>query len=309
MTEHRHTLLLSLLLLAVACDPAKEAEREAEEAAAQAAADSAAAVAQAIMDSVAASMEADTVPTLDSTGLWDLGEEEATVAEVEQTITDEDWTRLTSDSIPFTRKSFDQAAIDEYLKDPDLDYDRVRHEEQLWWTRFMRWLNDRLNDLFGSKGGQVVFENLHWFILGMALLVTLWVLRKRLFGGVFGMEAHRARQVTEMEENIEELDLNDLLRKAEQQGDWRLALRYQWLKVLRRLVDEKRITWQPRSTDADYLAQLKDPALRATFSELSFIFKWVWYGDAPMDQGRYQRLKPAFEAAHQPVPAAPAERA
>ena len=87
------------------------------------------------------------------------------------------------------------------------------------------------------------------------------------------------------------------------------ALRYQWLKVLRKLVDEGRITWQPRSTDADYLAQLKEPALRATFSELSFIFKWVWYGDAPMDVERYQRLKPAFEAAHRPAPAAPAQRA
>ena len=74
-------------------------------------------------------------------------------------------------------------------------------------------------------------------------------------------------------------------------------------------LDEGRITWQPRSTDADYLAQLKEPALRATFSELSFIFKWVWYGDAPMDVERYQRLKPAFEAAHRPAPAAPAQRA
>ena len=79
-------------------------------------------------------------------------------------------------------------------------------------------------------------------------------------------------------------------------------MRYQWLKVLRKLVDEGRIKWQPRFTDADYLAQLKEPSLRVTFSELSFLFKWVWYGDAPMDAQRYHRMKPAFETAHRPAP-------
>lgn len=284
---------------------------EAQEAEAQAQADSAAAVAQAMMDSMSAAMaDADTIPVLDSTGVWNFGEEDPTVAEVEEEgLSAEEWDRLSHDTVAVDRRQFDKAAIDEYLKDPDLDYDRERHEEQLWWSRFMRWLNERLRDLLGSKGGRIVFENLHWIILGIAVLTVLWLLRKRLFGGVFGVDAMRARQVTEMEENIAELDLDKLLREAEQKADWRLALRYQWLKVLRKLVDEGRITWQPRSTDADYLAQLKEPALRATFSELSFIFKWVWYGDAPMDVERYQRLKPAFEAAHRPAPAAPAQRA
>ncbi len=106
-----------------------------------------------------------------------------------------------------------------------------------------------------------------------------------------------------------ELDLDKLLRDAEKGSNWRLALRYQWLKVLRRLVDEGRIKWQPRFTDADYLAQLKDPAWRVTFSEMSFLFKWVWYGDAPMDAQRYERMKPAFEAAHSASPKSNSEPA
>lgn len=314
MTVRCCMLFVVLAALVAGCDPDRVAEREAREAQEQATLDSlntaAEAEAAAMVDSVAEALAADSSPELDSTGAWNFNEDEVAVTEEEvEELSPEDWSRLAQDTVQVRNVHFDQAALDAYLSDPDLDYDRERHEERLWWTRFMRWLNDRLNDLFGSKGGRLVFDNIEWIILAIAVLTVLWFMRKRLFGGVFGMDAQRARQVTEMEEDIAELDLDKLLREAEQHEDWRLALRYHWLKVLRKLVDEGRIRWQPRSTDADYLAQLKDPALRATFSELSFIFKWVWYGDAPMDRTRYQRLRPVFEAAHSSAPAAPAQRA
>ena len=214
----------------------------------------------------------------------------------------EKWKHVSDDTVAIDRRHFDEAAIAEYSNDPDLDYDRVLHHDNLWWDRLMRWLGRKLRDILGSDTGDAVFGNLHWILLGVAVLVVLWFLRRHLFAGVFGLGPKRARLVMEIEENIEELDLDKLLRDAEKGDHWRLALRYQWLKVLRKLVDEGRIKWQPRFTDADYLAQLKEPGLRVTFSELSFLFKWVWYGDAPMDAQRYQRMKPAFEAAHRTVP-------
>ena len=95
------------------------------------------------------------------------------------------------------------------------------------------------------------------------------------------------------------INLDALLAEAEQKQRWSLALRYHYLKVLRRLVDEGLIEWRPRNTDQDYLAQLQDPSLRAVFSELSSTFKWEWYGDAPVVERRYLFLKKAFEAFHQ----------
>jgi hypothetical protein len=246
-----------------------------------------------------------TTVELDS-GVWNIeepGEEEIGVTEVEETgLAYEDWKHVADDTVTVDRRRFNKEEIAEYLKDPDLDYDRTLEHDNLWWERFMRWLGRKLEKLFGTKGGRAVFNNIHWFILGLAVLFVAWYFRKHLFGGVFGIDAKKARQVTEIEENIEELDLDKLLGDAEKSTNWRLALRYQWLKVLRKLVDEGRIKWQPRFTDADYLAQLKEPTLRVTFSELSFLFKWVWYGDGPMDAQRYHRMKPAFEAAHRPVP-------
>lgn len=293
-----------LALCATGCDPKKVQEHDEAEAKAQAVADSMMAVFQAQADSAAAAAAMDSTTVALDSGVWNIeepGEEEEYTEVDESGIAYEDWKHVADDTVALERRRFNEAELAKYLEDPDLDYDRDLQHDNLWWTRFMRWLGDRLERIFGTRGGRAVFDNIHWIILGIAVLFVIWYFRKHLFGTVFGLDAKKARQVTEMPENIEELDLDQLLRDAEKGSDWRMALRYQWLKVLRKLVEEGRIKWQPRFTDADYLSQLKEPALRVTFSELSFLFKWIWYGDAPMDAQRYQHLKPAFEAAHRPT--------
>lgn len=228
--------------------------------------------------------------------------EDATAPEAEPPpLTYADWKAVSDDTIAVDRRAFDAEGLALLKADPDLDYDRTAEAETLWWDRLMRWVGRKLRDLLGSKAGEVVFDHLEWILLGTVGVFLVIYFRKRLFYSAFGAAAKRARQVTEVEEDLERLDLDGLLATAEKDRNWRMALRYHYLKVLRRLVDEGRIDWQPRYTDQDYLRQLKDPATRAVFSELSFLFKWVWYGDAPMDQDRYRALKPGFVAFHSSV--------
>ena len=217
------------------------------------------------------------------------------------TLTKKDWANVGDDTVAVREVRYDSVAIAALQANPDYDYDRSLHVENLLWDRLMRWLQEMLRKVFGSKAGSLVFNNLHWAVLIVAVILLLAFLRKRLFHRVFTPEVGTPRQVMAIEEDIEKLDLDRLLAKAESEGNWRTALRYQYLKVLRRLIDEGRIEWQPRYTDREYLRQLKDPAERASFSEISFLFKWAWYGNAPMDEARYRRLAPAFVEFHSPA--------
>lgn len=216
-------------------------------------------------------------------------------------LTKKDWAAAGDDTVAVRHARFDSAAIALLQADPTYDYDRDLHVQNLLWDRLKRWLQELLRKIFGSKAGSMVFDNLHWAILIAAVILMLFFLRKRLFHNVFSAEVGNPRQVTVIEEDIEKLDLDRLLAKAESDGNWRTALRYQYLKVLRRLIDEGRIQWQPRYTDREYLHQLKDPAERASFSEISFLFKWAWYGNAPMDEARYRKLAPAFVELQSPA--------
>lgn len=241
---------------------------------------------------------ADTLdPSIDSTAAT------ITVEEVAEptTLTKKDWAAAGDDTVAVRQARFDSAAVALLQANPEYDYDRSLHVQNLLWDRLKRWLQEMLRKIFGSKAGSMVFSNLHWGILAAAVVLLLIFLRKRLFHNVFSAEVGNPRQVTAIEEDIEKLDLDRLLAKAESEGNWRTALRYQYLKVLRRLIDEGRIEWQPRYTDREYLRQLKDPAERASFSEVSFLFKWAWYGNAPMDEARYRKLAPAFVELQSPA--------
>ncbi len=198
------------------------------------------------------------------------------------------------DSLQVRAAHFNAAELARLKDDPDLNYDRDLHVEALWWDRLKHWLEQKLNELFGTEAGRWVFSHLDWLIILIAAGLLLFYLRKRLFHGGFATDAAKPKQVLEIGEDITRTDLDGLRAEAEKQGDWRMALRYQYLLVLRRLADNGSIRFQPDSTDRDYLRQLKDPAVRNAFAELSFLFKWAWFGNGPMDQARYRSLAPAF---------------
>ncbi len=203
-------------------------------------------------------------------------------------------TGLDMDTVAVRDARFNPDAVARLQADPAYDYDRDLRVETLWWDRLLEWLRHKLNELFGTKAGDWVFSHLDWAIMLIGLGLLLFYLRKRLFHGGFSTEPAKPRQVLEIAEDLPRIDLDLLLAQAETEGNWRSALRYQYLKVLRRLMDDGSIRFRPEDTDRDYLRQLKDPAQRSTFAELSFLFKWAWYGDAPMDEAHYRSLAPAF---------------
>lgn len=210
------------------------------------------------------------------------------------------------DKIDLRQAAFDSAAIGELEALPEYDYDRTVNEQELWWDRFKRWLGYQLNRLFGTRLGTAITRNLHYLILAAAILIVVWFLRRRLFSPMLVAEPHVARRVRELNVAPSSLDLDALLEQAEQQEDWHGALRIHYLKMLKHLVDEGRIRWQPENTDEDYLRQLKDPDERSRFRELSFLFRWAWFGDLSVDAERYHAWAPDFVRFHSPRTPQPA---
>ncbi|MEI7487385.1 MAG: hypothetical protein WCJ72_08235 [Chryseobacterium sp.] len=54
--------------------------------------------------------------------------------------------------------------------------------------------------------------------------------------------------------------------------------------MLKKLSDKKSINWNPEKTNKDYVTELKVPNLKNEFSNLSYIFEYVWYGEFSIDE-------------------------
>lgn len=191
-------------------------------------------------------------------------------------------------------RNFDEAAIDQLKADPALDYDRDLRRLPSPWERFKEWLAEFLRDLLGTGAGNFITENLLYLLVAVLLIFALVMLSRGGLRRVFYGAPRSLAEVIAVDEDIREMDLAALIAEAESKGDLRRAIRLHYLLVLRKLVDQGVLHWSPDHTDRDYMAQIKDGALRARFTHVALIFQWVWYGHGDVHADKYAELRRPF---------------
>ena len=85
-------------------------------------------------------------------------------------------------------------------------------------------------------------------------------------------------------EEIEEIDAVDLLQKALNEGDYRMAIRMKFIRVLQEFNSSELIKWKEDKTNRDYLNELKPTTHYKFFKEASSIYALVWYGNHHIDK-------------------------
>jgi hypothetical protein len=81
-------------------------------------------------------------------------------------------------------------------------------------------------------------------------------------------------------EDIQELDIDSMLRNALANGDSKLAVRLCYLLLLRNLQNAGLIKWEKDKTNRDYLNELyNSPAHYDEVRRLTRSYEEVWYGD------------------------------
>lgn len=96
-------------------------------------------------------------------------------------------------------------------------------------------------------------------------------------------------------EDIEEIDALDGFKKALMAGDYRSAIRMQFIKVLQLLQENNRINWRPEKTNKDYLRELRGTNEKSVFRKLSGIYELVWYGNTKIQRESFEQINPSFE--------------
>jgi len=80
-------------------------------------------------------------------------------------------------------------------------------------------------------------------------------------------------------EDIEEIDATALYNSAIVAGDYRLAIRMQFIKALQVLSEKDLIQWEIEKTNRDYYREISEADLKKSFRELANIYERVWYGE------------------------------
>lgn len=115
-----------------------------------------------------------------------------------------------------------------------------------------------------------------------------------LFGGLKRPENIITIPDSAEEEDINVLSLPVLFEQALAGGDYRSAIRLQFIMVLQVLNQKGYISWHAEKTNRQYLRELSDISLKNTFNELAHIYEWVWYGNTHLLKEDYMIFERKF---------------
>lgn len=209
-------------------------------------------------------------------------------------------TNPVSESIVYP-KTFKDNVPSRY-KGNEFDYSESKPRESFW-AKLLRKIKSALRGIFGetvfTKSAQLTTTLVRLFAIILIGFLLYFVIRYVLGKDgnfIFGKKNRKLDlNVEELHENIHEINFPESIVKFEHEKDYRSAVRYQFLFILKKLSDKKLINWNPEKTNKDYVAELKAAHLKNEFSDLSYIFEYVWYGEFNIEEQSYQKFKNQFQ--------------
>lgn len=192
-------------------------------------------------------------------------------------------------------KKFDKAAVNTYKKDRDFRYRNEAPEENGLVSLIYYFLDKLFGRVLSTHVGSTSVYSLILYTLMIFGAVMLILQFLKVSPQSLLSRSSPAISVDSSDgDNIHEIDFDKLILQSANQQDYRLAVRFWYLKMLKILSDAQLINWQISKTNYDYYYELKQQALRNEFLSLTNTFENSWYGNHNLSTERYNEAMKSF---------------
>ncbi|MEZ4858201.1 MAG: hypothetical protein R2781_05265 [Flavobacteriaceae bacterium] len=140
---------------------------------------------------------------------------------------------------------------------------------------------------------------LNWiFIIVLALAVVYLVYSIINEGGNRLFTTQKNTAILPQEEltvqNLQQTDIEGLIAFAEKNEDFRLAIRFYHMLVLKKLSLKNFIKLEEDKTNEEYFHEIKQQSFSSDFKFTSYLYDYIWYGEFPINKWQYQKAKDTF---------------
>lgn len=217
-------------------------------------------------------------------------------------LSQQDSLKVKHDSKVIKQKKFDTNQIEKYRADKDFDYTEKKQEQGFFakvWNWFKRILQRFFEWLFGVERATGALEAflsiLPYLILAVVLYFLLRFFLKVDSNTLLMKGAERATiNLTEEEELIKNENIQQLIDQAIANKNYRLAIRYYYLSVLKKLATRELIDWQQEKTNEDYIKEIKKESIKDEFIKSTVLYDFVWYGNFNINEPEFVKAQTVF---------------
>lgn len=150
-----------------------------------------------------------------------------------------------------------------------------------------------------------IFTVLKW-VLGLAVLFVLGLVIYKLFladGSLLLRNRKNVEVQIEEEEMLSPEHFGGQITAAEAKKDFRMAIRYRYLKILHQLAEKNLLVPGTEKTNYQYMAELRKtaPDIARKFQPIVTQYEYVWYGEYPLSESLYREVAAGFTQFTEPL--------
>lgn len=141
-------------------------------------------------------------------------------------------------------------------------------------------------------------------ILVLAIIIILVIIQFIKTRNIAVEDIARVREILK-DEDIEHFETDELvnyLNRALAASDFRLAIRIQYLMILRQMADAGWILVKREKTNYDYLREIKNRNAQPAFKDVTLTYEFIWYGDVAVSQNEYSAISKTFDGLLNSIP-------
>ncbi len=192
----------------------------------------------------------------------------------------------------------EKSSVDDLKNNKNFQYDTKIKKQNNFFAKIMYRLYELFLKLFSNKG---ISSSIMYLIIAAAIIFIIIKLLKTDLRSVFYLPRKRMKiSHKELTDDITKMTLHKLISKAEQEQNFRLAIRYLFLKELKILKEAGLIDWKIDKTNKDYIVELKselskNKELKKDFEEKTSIYEYTWYGNFEISEEEYEKYSSPYK--------------
>ena len=185
--------------------------------------------------------------------------------------------------------AFDTIRLAQYRADPQYQYQDKTPEESLLhllWRRIV----DTLRGILGESKS-IWSHTLIILLIAGALVILIFFMLHTRFQNLFTRKNAQRQQTQILDAAVGPGQLTGLIEQAIAAGDLRLALRWTYIELLKRLGDRQILVLHRDKTNADYRREMLLHPAHELFDQVADRFDDVWYGARTPEAAEYAAFR------------------
>lgn len=154
--------------------------------------------------------------------------------------------------------------------------------------------NSALENLFIFFATSPLMKWIGYTVLALIILLIIYQVAVVNNFFVFSRSGRKKNKQGDVDEDLSEIDLDEKIRESVANSEYRMAIRYLYLKTLKALNERNAIKIHAKATNNDYLQQMRTSARYNEFALLTRIYEYVWYGEFQPGNQQFEKIHNNF---------------